>query len=129
ARARAARPDPAAKAAAWAEGVEDVRTPNSVIGALAHGFARASDPTLLEPYVATFLDRVIDISATRTFAVAEEINGFYPARLAGPGLLDTTNAWLAAHPDAPAPVRRAMSENRDAVARATAAQERDRKEA
>ena len=129
ARARASRPDPAAKAAAWAEGVEDVRTPNSVIGALAHGFARASDPTLLEPYVATFLDRVIDISATRTFAVAEEINGFYPARLAGPGLLDTTNAWLAAHPDAPAPVRRAMSENRDAVARATAAQERDRKEA
>ena len=126
ARARASRPSAAAKAEAWAEGVENVNTPNSVITALAMGFNKADDPALLQPYVEKFLDVILDVAATRTFAIAEEINGFYPSGLAGQPLLDATNAWLTQHADAPAPVRRAIAENRDGVARAVAAQERDR---
>ncbi|MCA0291718.1 MAG: aminopeptidase N [Actinobacteria bacterium] len=129
ARARAARPTAEAKAAAWAEGVENASTPNTVIDALAVGFNKADDPALLLPYIAKFLDGVMDVMATRTFAIAEAINGFYPSGLAGPELLEATNAWLDTHPDAPAPTRRTIAENRDGVARAVAAQERDRKEA
>ena len=126
ARARASAPTPAAKAVAWACGVEDVKTPNSVIQALAAGFNRATDPALLQPYIARFLDGALGIYESRTHAIAEEINGFYPAGLAGPDLLAATNAWLEEHTDAPAAVQRVMAENRDGVARAVAAQERDR---
>jgi len=126
ARARASAPTPAAKAVAWACGVEDVKTPNSVIQALAAGFNRATDPALLQPYMARFLDGALGIYESRTHAIAEEINGFYPAGLAGPDLLAATNAWLEEHTDAPAAVQRVMAENRDGVARAVAAQERDR---
>ena len=111
---------------AWACGVEDVKTPNSVIQALAAGFNRATDPALLQPYMARFLDGALGIYESRTHAIAEEINGFYPAGLAGPDLLAATNAWLEEHTDAPAAVQRVMAENRDGVARAVAAQERDR---
>ena len=129
ARARAARPTAEAKAAAWAEGVENEKTPNSVIMALAMGFNKADDPALLQPYVAKFLDVILQVAKTRTFAIAEEINGFFPSGLAGPELLAATNEWLAANPDAPATVRRTMAENRDGVARAVTAQERDRAQA
>jgi aminopeptidase N len=50
---------------------------------------------------------------------------FYPVALAGPELLAASDAWLAEHPDAPAGLRRTLTEQRDAVARAVAAQQRD----
>ena len=50
---------------------------------------------------------------------------FYPRGLADRALVDASEAWLAAHPEAPAALRRLVGENRDPVARAVAAQERD----
>ena len=60
--------------------------------------------------------------AIGTFIVEE----FYPIPLAGQGLLDATNAWLAAHPDAPVGLVRMVKERRDECARATRAQQVDR---
>ena len=51
--------------------------------------------------------------------------GFYPRPIADRDLCDRTQAWLDAHPDAPAALRRLVMENRDPVVRALAAQERD----
>ncbi|MEI2777667.1 MAG: aminopeptidase N [Tetrasphaera sp.] len=123
--ALASRPTAAAKAAAWAEGVDNPDTPNSVILALATGFTRVGDPALLAPYVGKFHDAIMDVWDTRTHAIAGEINGFYPAPLADQPLLDATNGWLNSHPDAPPALRRVVSENRDAVARALRVQARD----
>ncbi len=123
--ARAAMPTAAAKEAAWAEGVEDPRTPNSVIEALAAGFNRVADPQLLAPYVARFHEGLGTIWRTRTHAAAESINSFYPTALSGPVLLAATNAWLEANPDEPAAVRRVVAESRDGVQRSVTAQTRD----
>ena len=41
------------------------------------------------------------------------------------GVVTTTDTWLAEHPDAPAGLVRTVTEQRDTVARAVAAQERD----
>ena len=126
ARARAVAPTAEAKEAAWAAGVEDPTTSNSVVDAHALGFGRVSDTGLLTPFVARYHDALERIWAERTHAVAESIAIlFYPMALAGPELLAATDAWLAEHPDAPAGLRRTVTEQRDAVARAVAAQERD----
>ena len=51
--------------------------------------------------------------------------GFYPRPLANRRLHDASQAWLDSHPDAPAALRRLVVENRDPVARALEAQDRD----
>ncbi len=123
--ARAAMPTAEAKAGAWAEGVEDVSTPNSVIEALAGGFQRVAEPSLLAPYVAQFHETIAGVWAARTHAAAEAINSFYPLALSGPELLAASNAWLENNPGAPAALRRVIAENRDGVERAVKAQARD----
>ena len=50
---------------------------------------------------------------------------FYPRGLADRSLVDASEAWLGANPEAPAALRRLVGENRDPIARAVAAQERD----
>jgi aminopeptidase N len=125
ARARATRPTAAAKAEAWAAAVESDALPNSVVEATGIGFARA-DRALLAPYTTRYLEMLEPMWASRTYAIAEAIVlWFYPRGLADQGLVDATNAWLDAHPDAPAGLRRLVTENRDATARAVAAQAAD----
>ncbi|MFN8097178.1 MAG: aminopeptidase N [Dermatophilaceae bacterium] len=129
ARARASRPTAEAKEAAWVEGVDTESTPNSVIQALALGFGHPGARDLLHPYAARFLDFALTAWQTRTFATLEEINGFYPWILADRDLLERTEDWLTRHTDTPAALRRSIAENRDVVARALRAQERDQAEA
>jgi aminopeptidase N len=66
--------------------------------------------------------------ASRTHAIAESVvEGFYPSALASRELADASQSWLDANPDATAALRRVISENRDGVIRALAAQQRDAK--
>lgn len=126
ARALAARPTPEAKAAAWAAGVESDTLPNSVLDATSLGFGRTTDLTLLVPYIEKYHAVLADIWEKRTHAIAESIvQQYYPAALASQELLDATQAWLDAHPTAPAALVRLVSENRDSIARALRAQARD----
>ena len=56
---------------------------------------------------------------SRTHAIAESIvELFYPKLLASRELADATQAWLDAHADAPAGLRRLVAENRDGITRA-----------
>jgi aminopeptidase N len=127
ARARAARPTAEAKEEAWAAAVEGSGLPNAVIDAVAHGFTRPGTPAeLLRPFVERYhamLDRVEDRGSHAL--VESMVFGFYPRPIADRGLHDATQAWLDTHPDAPPALRRLVVENRDPVARALAAQERD----
>jgi len=64
--------------------------------------------------------------ASRTHAIAGALaTGFFPMAVADQELLTATQAWLDEHPDAPSGLRRTVSENRDSVARALAAQAAD----
>ncbi len=123
ARARAARPDADAKAAAWASAVEQDSLPNSMVEAVGYGFARVHDPALLQPYVTRYHDALLTLPATRTPAITESIvETFYPLAAASPQLLAATQGWLDDSPGAPASLIRLVTERRDAVARAVACQ-------
>jgi aminopeptidase N len=125
ARALASIPTAQAKATAWREAIEATDLSNSVVEAIGLGFGRGGKD-LLQPYVARFHDMLLDMWASRTHAIGEAIvEGFYPMGLASEELRAASQAWLEAHPDAPAGLSRLVAENRDAVARALAAQARD----
>ncbi|WP_010148888.1 aminopeptidase N [Serinicoccus profundi] len=126
ARARAAQPTPEAKEVAWVDAVETAGLSNSVLAAMALGFGRVHDATLLEPFVARYHDVVARVWDERTHHIAESLAvGFYPLAVASPALLEASEAWLEAHPEASNSLRRTIAENRDGVARALRAQEVD----
>ena len=97
---------------------------NERAGAIARGWGRVLDATLLqddlEPYLA-FLD---DAWETRSFAIARIIvNGLFPAALVSDETAARVREWLEAE-HAPA-LRRLVVEQLDELDRALAARERD----
>jgi len=126
ARALATIPTAEAKATAWAKVIEAEGLPNQTVDAVAQGFVRVHDTSLLTPYIEKYHAMLTTVWAARTHAIAESIvEGFYPVALANRELADASQSWLDANPDAIPALRRVVSENRDGVTRALAAQDRD----
>ncbi len=126
AQARAALPDAESKARAWSALVEKTDLPNTVVRAATAGFTHPAGAALLADYVAPYFDMLSTVWESRTYQIAQYlIVGLYPAALADASLRDATRTWLAAHPDAPAALRRLVGENLAGVERALSAQERD----
>ncbi len=127
ARARAAIPTPEAKEAAWTAAVEENHLTNAVVDAIGLGFTRPGTPAeLLEPFIDRYHESLGTVEAKGSHALVESIvEGFYPRPAASAALHDATQAWLDDNPDAHAALRRLVTENRDPVARALSAQERD----
>jgi aminopeptidase N len=125
--ARAARPTPEAKQAAWASVVESDELSNAIQASVIAGFGRVHDRSLLEPFVEPYFTALNGVWATRTPHTARRITiWLYPALLAGPALVQRTDQFLASLGDDMATLRRLTLENRDGVVRALRAQERDR---
>ncbi|HHU10728.1 MAG TPA: aminopeptidase N [Intrasporangiaceae bacterium] len=127
ARARASRPTAAAKAEAWEAAVVANDLPNAMIVATGLGFAR---PGVADEVMVPFIERYHDMLATveqkGSHAILEAVvQGFYPRALASRELLEASDAWLAEHTDAEDSLRRLVTENRDPIERALAAQARD----
>ncbi|GAA1726331.1 aminopeptidase N [Isoptericola hypogeus] len=126
ARARAATPTLEGKEAAFASVVDATDVPNAIIRATAAGFVHVTDPAVLEPFAARYTDALLPIWTTRSYHIAEElIEGLYPAPLASVALRDAVQAWLDAHADAPAALRRMVAEQLAGTERALAAQAAD----
>jgi len=126
ARALASIPTPEAKAKAWHKVIEEDGLPNQTVDAVAQGFVTVHETALLTPYVEKYHAMLTTLWASRTHAIAESVvQGFYPVTLANRELVDASQSWLDANPDATAALRRVVSENRDGVARALAAQQRN----
>jgi len=125
--ARAARPDPAAKEAAWRSVVDSDELPNAVLAATIGGFQQPDQRELLEPYVGRYFDAVGRIWAERTLDMAHGVAvGLYPGLVVSDATLASTDAYLATH-HPPAALRRVLLEGRAGIARALAAQDRDRR--
>jgi aminopeptidase N len=126
ARALASIPKAEAKAKAWHKVIEQDGVPNQTVDAVAQGFVRVHDTVLLTPYIEKYHEMLTPLWGSRTHAIAESVvEGFYPVTLANRELADASQSWLDANPGAPAALRRVVSENRDGVTRALAAQQRD----
>ena len=126
AQAKAALPDVAAKRAAWASLVDSADLPNTVVRSAAAGFTHPAGVEALASFVEPYFEMLLPVWDSRTYQIANYlITGLYPAALASVELRDATRAWLAAHGDAPAALRRLVQENLAGTERALAVQERD----
>jgi aminopeptidase N len=90
---------------------------------------------MLADYVPRYFDALLPVWNSRSAAIRERLIGkeyplaFYPLGLAGPELVATTEAWLAANVDAPQALRRLVLEKLDAARTAVVAQQCDAKRA
>ena len=124
--AGAAIPTAEAKQAAWDGVVEGDDLPNAVRASVIGGFGRVHDTALLEPFVEPYFAALERVWRTQTNELAQQVvTGLYPVLLSGQPLLERTDAWLASAPEDLPALRRLVAENRDGVARAIRAQERD----
>jgi aminopeptidase N len=114
--ARAARPLPEAKAEAW-EAVANGRVSLATKRALADGFHRPDQESLLAEYVQPYFDTLLpfweshDIDEALMF-----VRWMYPTTIVTPEVVTLTDKWLAR--DLPAPMRRSLLESQDEVKRA-----------
>lgn len=129
--ARAAVPTAEAKERAWDAVVRADDLPNALQAATIGGFGRVHDTALLLPWVEPYFADLERVWAQKTNEMAQNVVlGFYPTALGDDPRVDVlgvTDAWLDAHPDAPAALRRLVAESRDGVRRALLAQETDRR--
>ena len=123
--ARAARPDPAAKA--WARGLlrDDADLSHTLARQLWAGFSQLDQEELAAAYLEDFAGDLDHVWSTRTLDFAIEFAaGMFPHGAVEAGLLGTTDAMLA-RDDLPRPLRRVILEQRDTVVRTIRARELD----
>ncbi len=123
-RARALRPDPEAKAAAWNRAVYDDESPNAVNEAIIAGFSHPAQKHLLTDYTASYFAVLDEVWARRSSERAQPtVVGLYPSWEVSRDGIAAADAWLEdAHPAA---LRRLVTEGRAGVVRALAAREFD----
>jgi aminopeptidase N len=123
--ARAARPTPEAKAAAWASVVEGDKLPNAVQEAVISGFMQSDQRELLAPYADKYFAALKDVWEGRSHEMAQQIAvGLYPVIQVSRATLELTDAWLVTAEPSPA-LRRLVTESRAGVERALNAQAAD----
>ncbi len=124
-RGLAAIPTIEAKKAAWAA-IYKVETGTQVRQAKMAGFQRASHRDLLAEFVDPYFDSLLTTWDQHGFEMGGSIvEEMYPHHVVTKEVLAKTDAWLAAHKDAPAAMIRFLNENRDHLARALRAQAKD----
>jgi aminopeptidase N len=125
-RCLAARPSAEVKARCWEQVVESDTLSNALVEATIAGFARPSQRELLAPYAQKYFDAIERVWSERSIQIGMDVvRGLFPAHQDSPETLAATDAWLAAHEDAPPALRRLVLEARDDLARGLRGQSRD----
>ncbi|MBY8884733.1 aminopeptidase N [Streptomyces sp. PTM05] len=124
--ARAARPDPAAKSAAWTEVVERGELSNQIQRAVIAGFTTHTDPGVLAPYTHRYFAAIRGIWESRSHEMAKQVVlGLFPVAPDTRSVRDAAKHWLEYSDSAPAALRRLVQEQYDDVERALRAQRTD----
>jgi aminopeptidase N len=129
AQARAALPTLADKRTAWASLIDNADLPNTIVRSTAAGFVHPNSIEVLEEFVQSYFDALVNIWESRTYQIANYlIVGLYPTALGTIALRDATRAWLAENNEAAPALRRLVIEELADVERALYAQSRDGEE-
>src|SRR5690606_36450729 len=121
--ARAARPDPEAKAEAWRLAVQDPEVPNETQRQICQQFVQPDQDDLLRPYLPAYLQAAEEMSAAQgvwaTRGTSLRDNALvllYPQLDDTAAQLSAVDRWLSSTELTPS-VRRLVSERRDETAR------------
>jgi aminopeptidase N len=121
--ARAARPVPEAKAEAW-ETVANGRVSLATKRAIAAGFHRPDQESLLAEYVQPYFDKLLPFWESHDIDEAlMYVSWMYPTTIVTPEVVALIDQWLAR--DLPGPMRRSLLESQDGTKRALRTREFD----
>jgi aminopeptidase N len=113
-RARASEPEQETRIAAWHTAWEDESLSNDHLSATIDGVRAGGRRDLIASLDAGYFERIADAWQNRSIELARRlVIGLFPAS----DSLDDVDAWLAAHEEAPAALRRLIVEQRDHLAR------------
>ncbi|WP_217183724.1 aminopeptidase N [Streptomyces sp. AC495_CC817] len=113
-RALASRPSAEVRADAWDAAWNDLSLSNDHLDASIGGFRAGGRRDLVSAFDEEYFERIADAWRTRSIELAQRlVVGLFPAADG----VDRVDAWLAAHEDAPAALRRIVVEQRDHLAR------------
>ncbi|KAA9087036.1 aminopeptidase N [Microbacterium radiodurans] len=113
--ALAARPDAGVRRDAWTAAWSDGTLSNDELDATISGIRSGGRRDLIAALDADYYARIADVWGSRSIEIARRlVRGLFPFR----DDLTMSGAWLEAHPDAPAALRRIVVEQQDALARA-----------
>ena len=122
--ARAARPDAAAKAAAWRAVTDDADIANHRARALARGYWQRGQDDLLADWVPAYFDVIPELWRERSPQIAETLARYlFPATVVTDDVIHRADRFLRG--DVPAGLRRVVLEAQDDLRRAVAAQRRE----
>jgi aminopeptidase N len=121
---RAAIPDPAAKARAWAQ-ITGGQLSNATFRAMLDGFVSPDQEELLAPYAQRYFDVVADVWRDWSSDMAQYFaQNAYPSWNITPEAIAASDDYIE-RTDPPAALRRLLTEGRDDVARALRCRHRD----
>ncbi|MCW2509689.1 MAG: pepN, partial [Modestobacter sp.] len=123
--ARALRPTPESKAETWERAFTDESIPNAVHEAMVAGFWHPAQQELTAPYVERYFADIRGLWERRPGEIAKNTVEYLFPKIIEERTLAAADRWLGEQQDAPAPLRRLVSEGRDGVARALWARKRD----
>ena len=113
-RAAASRPLAAVRAEAWDSAWNDIALSNDHLDASIAGFRAGGRRDLIEGFDEEYFERIAEAWRTRSIELAQRlVVGLFPAAES----LEPVDAWLETHADAPAALRRIVTEQRDQLAR------------
>ncbi|WP_353111454.1 aminopeptidase N [Microbacterium sp.] len=113
-RALASRPEPSVRAAAWDAAWTDATLSNDHLDATIAGFRAGGRRDLISRFDDAYFARIAEAWSLRSIELAQRlVVGLFPAS----DSLAPVDAWLAAHTEAPAALRRIVVEQRDHLAR------------
>jgi aminopeptidase N len=123
--ARASQPTAEAKAAAWADLVDNPDIPNGTYSSIAAAFMRHGQEDLLAPYLEPYLEAADGVwERLGTHMASDFLDGAFPLPLGTPETVERLDRWLEESPANPA-AKRFVQEGRADVIRALAAQDKD----
>ncbi len=123
--ALASRPTAEAKAAAWADLVDNPNVPNETHRSIAGAFMRHGQEDVLAPYVEKYLEAADTIwERLGTHMASSALEDAFPVPMGSPELVARIDRWLDESPANPA-AKRYVNEGRADVVRALAAQRKD----
>jgi aminopeptidase N len=124
--ARAARPDPEAKAEAWRSLLEDRSLSLAMHDETMRGFQQPGQEPLLEPYAGRYFDVLPEVWEDRDLEFTLHFGEvMYPRWIVDRRTVEMTEAYLGGE-DVPGPIRRLLLEGKDRILRALRARATDR---
>jgi aminopeptidase N len=123
--ARALRPTPESKAETWERAFTDESIPNAVHEAMVAGFWHPAQQELTAPYVERYFADIRGLWERRPGEIAKNTVEYLFPKIVEERTLVAADRWLGGQQDAPAPLRRLVSEGRDGIARGLWARKRD----